>query len=722
MGWRRSLSWRIAGRSLVLLGVLMLGGVLLLADPPWLRTLRHLVFDQYQRWQPRVWHDTAVRIIDVDEESLARIGQWPWPRTHMAEMVRLAQAGQAAAIGFDMGFSEPDRTSPAAMARSWHLSAAQQNTLLGALPDHDIAFSQALAGGRAVLGFIQLPGAHHEASERGVGAVPETARYVHLGTPATPYVPRFEGVVPNLPVLAQAAAGQGALAFVPDGDGVIRRLPMVVRVGDRLLPTLAAEMLRVGQSQTNYLLRSDTDGGLAEVRVGGIALPVTASGEQWIHYAAPAPARRISAWKLLQGQVPAAELQGRLLLVGSSAQGLMDLRFSPLGSVVPGVEVHAQALEQALTDEFLVRPAWTLAVEALALLLGGLLVGVLALSVGPLLSAGAAVCVVLGFGAAGLWAFSGPRVLLDPLTPALGVLAVYGVLSLLRHRASERRRRWVAQAFSRYVSPNLVSHIVRHPEQLALSGERRHCSFIFTDLAGFTSLMERIDPAAAVGLLNAYLDGMIAIVFRHQGTLDRIIGDALAIMFSAPVAQADHRQRALDCSLEMQRFAHGFATGQQVLGAPLGHTRIGVHSGEVIVGNFGGNAMFDYRALGDAVNTASRLEGANKYLGTRVCVSEATLEGCTGARVRCVARLLPQGKTQPLRVFQPLHDGLDGPVDPGALQAYAEAYAAMEAGRPDAMAAFEALAHAQPDDPLVRLHLRRLRKGETGDLIVLPGK
>lgn len=718
MRWRRRLSWHLAQRSLALLAMLVLGCVLLLADPPWLRTLRHLVFDQYQRWQPRVWQDTAVRIIDVDEESLARLGQWPWPRTYMAELVRLAQHGQAAVIGLDMALTEPDRTSPAAMARSWQLPPAQQRALLGALPDHDTVLAQALAEGRAVLGFIQRPGAHPEAA----AALPQTARFVQLGAPATPYVPRFDGVVPPLPVLAQAAAGQGALAFVPDGDGVIRRLPMLVRVGEQLLPTLAAEMLRVGQNQANYVLRSDPGGGLAEVRVGGIALPVAASGELWIHYAQAAPARSIPAWKLLQGQVPAAELQGRMLLVGSSAQGLMDLRFSPLGGVVPGVEVHAQALEQALGDSFLVRPAWTLALEALALLLGGLLVGGLALSAGPLLSAGAALCVVLGFGAAGLWAFSGPRVLLDPLTPALGVLLVYGALSLLRHQASERRRRWVGQAFSRYVSPNLVAHIVRHPEQLALSGERRQCSFIFTDLAGFTGLMETIDPAAAVGLLNAYLDGMIAIVFRHQGTLDRIIGDALAIMFSAPVTQEDHRQRALDCALEMQRFAHAFAAEQQQRGAPLGQTRIGVHSGEVIVGNFGGKTMFDYRALGDAVNTASRLEGANKYLGTRVCVSEATLAGCNSARVRCVARLLPQGKTQPLRVFQPLHDGLDGPSDPSALQAYAEAYAAMAAGRPEALAAFEALALIQPDDPLVRLHLRRLRDGALGDLIVLAGK
>lgn len=716
------LRWRSAGNALALLSILVLAALVQVADPAWLRAMRHQVFDQYQRWQPRVWQDQPVRVIDIDEESLARLGQWPWPRTRMAELVDRARAAGAAALGFDVVFAEPDRTSPQAMARQWALTP-RQRTLLDGLPDHDQRFAEAIAPGGVVLGFsLQVAG---EVAPGASGdALPQRARFVQLGPPALQGLPQGEAVVPPLPPLAAAAQGHGALSFVPDGDGVLRRLPLLVRVQDRLLPSLVAEMLRVGQDQSNYLLRSEPEpiGGLAELRVGQVTLPSTAAGEFWLHYSQPAPARRIAAWKVLEGQVDPAELRDRLLLVGSSAQGLLDLRFTPLGTVVPGLEVHAQALEQALSGAFLRRPTWMQPLELLALLVGGLLVGTLALTRGPLLPAAVALALPLALGLAGWWAFASQRLLLDPLTPTLGIALAYALTSLLRHQASEQRRRWLSQAFSRYVSPNLVSHIVRHPEQLALSGARRHCSFIFTDLAGFTGLMERIDPADAVELLNGYLDGMIAIVFRHQGTLDRIIGDALAIMFSAPVDQPDHRQRAFDCALEMQRFAHDFAIRQQVLGEPLGHTRIGVHSGEVIVGNFGGRAMFDYRALGDAVNTASRLEGANKYLGTRVCVSEAVLAGCPGARVRCVARLRPKGKQKVLRVYQPLHDGLDLPVDEAALQAYAQAYAAMAAGEEGALQAFETLARQQPGDALVQLHLERLRRGERGDLIVLDSK
>lgn len=711
--------WGVVGQAVALGTAMALAIVLLAADPPWLRTLRHLVFDQYQRWQPRVWQDAGVRVIDVDEESLARIGQWPWPRTRMAELVDRVREAGAAAIGFDVVFAEPDRSAPALLARQWQLSAPARAELL-AQPDPDARFAQSLARMPAVLGVsLRQPDAVPTSTAQAAPELPERARFVLMGQAPGAHVPQAEQLIAPLPQLAAAAAGYGALSVLPDGDGVLRRVPLVLRHGPRLLPTLSTEMLRVAQGQSNFVLRADRDGsgGLRELRVGGHVLPTSADGELWLHYSLPVAQRRIPAWMVLEGRVDATALRGQLLLVGSSAQGLQDLRFTPLGTVVPGVDVHAQALEQALGGQFLRRPAGMEALEALALLAGGLLVGTLALRRGPLAGAGAMLVLFALFAGTSWWAFTAQGLLVDPLAPALGVLVAFLLPSLMRYHASEQRRRWLGLAFSRYVSPNLVSHIVRHPEQLALSGERRHCSFIFTDLAGFTGLMERIDPADAVGLLNDYLDGMIAIVFRHEGTLDRIIGDALAIVFSAPVEQRDHRQRAFDCALDLQRFADAFARGK-----PLGRTRIGVHSGEVIVGNFGGKTMFDYRALGDAVNTASRLEGANKYLGTRVCVSEATLAGCTGARVRRVARLLPQGKTQPLRVYQPLHDGLPGPVDEAALAAYDQAYAALAAEAPGALAAFEALAAQQPEDPLVRLHLARLHRGERGDLIVLDGK
>lgn len=693
----------------------ILGAGLLLLDPSLMQTLRNTAFDQYQRLHPRTYTPAPVRIIDIDEASLAKFGQWPWPRTRLAQMVTRLQRAQAAAIGFDVVFPEPDRTSPEAILDLWQVSPDVRRQLQH-LPDHDEALAKALRQGGVVLGLAL--------ERRGVPSAlpPQDFRYINRGESPLPFVSPFAGVISSLPILNSAAAGNGALTFIPDNDGVLRRVPMVFRLNDTLVPSLAAEMLRVGQGAKNYMVHTAAEQGvgIAEIRIGNISVPTTASGEAWIYFTPPTPERTIPAWKILEGKIPDAQLQNQLFLIGSSAQGLMDLRFSPLGGIIPGVEAHAQMLEQVLTDNFLYRPGWATAIEALTIVIGGLLLGTLALTTGALISAAATLIALALIVWGGWFAFTEHQLLLDPVTPALGVFIAFLLSSIAQHFSSEKRQRWVKAAFSRYVSPNLVSYIVDHPDELELGGRRQECSFIFTDLADFTGLMEKIDPGEAVALLNVYLDEMIAIAFRYQGTLDRIVGDAVAIMFSAPVPQSDHQSRALDCALEMQRYASRYSDEIKSRGIAFGHTRIGVHSGEVIVGNFGGSTIFDYRALGDPVNTASRLESVNKHLGTRVCVSEATLAGCPDAKVRPVGKLALKGKSRPLRVFQPLNDGLD--TLEVRDEAYETAYTLMADNKAGALAAFSLLALSRPNDALVRLHLHRLQQGQTGDLIVMSEK
>ncbi len=690
-----------------------LGLAAYLWDPVPLQILRNAVFDQFQRWHPRTYQAAPVRIIDIDEESLRRLGQWPWPRTRLAELLGKLQDARAAAIAFDVLFAEPDRTSPGPMLDLWQAPASVRRQV-ERLPDHDDVLARAVARGGVVLGF---------AVERsGSPAVLPVlkARYAVIGEAAQPFVHAFATAIAALPKLQAAAAGNGTMTFIPDTDGVIRKVPLLVREGETLLPSLVAEALRVAQGARNYTVRTvpDKGVGLAEVRIGSLLVPTTAQGEVLINYTAPVPGRYIPAWKVFDNEVPAEQLAGKILLVGTSAQGLMDLHFSPMGGVIPGVEGHAQMLEQLLTGGGLKRPSWAGAIEALVIVAAGLLVGAFALSTGALRSA-----LVLASLLALLWAGAWQALVLgglrlDPLIPSLVLIASYGSSTLVRHLSSERRQRWIKQAFSRYVSPNLVSYLIDHPGSLELGGRRQQCSFVFTDLAGFTGLMEHLDPGDAVSLLNDYLDQMIAIAFSHEGTLDRIVGDAVAILFSAPVAQADHQRRALSCALDMDRFARRHQRELETKGVAFGNTRIGVHSGEVIVGNFGGTTIFDYRALGDPVNTASRLEGANKHLGTRVCVSEATLSACPDWPARPIGRIVLKGKSQPLAAFQPL-DPAQGDVRDGE---YQDAFDLLCAENPDALGAFEALAGARPEDPLVLFHLERLRTGKTGVLISMAEK
>ena len=272
---------------------------------------------------------------------------------------------------------------------------------------------------------------------------------------------------------------------------------------------------------------------------------------------------------------------------------------------------------------------------------------------------------------------------------------------------------------SRYFSPNLVSRLVANPKLLHLGGERRELSFVFTDLAGFTSLVERHEPHVVVPLLNDYLEGMVKIAFQHDGTIDKVVGDAVHVIFGAPVTQSDHAARAVACALDMDDFAHAFAQRKRTAGIPLGQTRIGVNTGIVVVGNFGGDTMFDYTAHGDAINTAARLESLNKHLGTRVVVSGAVARQIPDFIGRPVANIVLDGKADAIAVLEPLTKSR---AESKNTKDYMAAYDLLERGDPGAQAAFEALAQLPECDPLAAFHLERLRAGESGTTIVMKSK
>lgn len=682
-------------------------------------TLRNAAFDAYQRSRPRLQPPGSARVVvvDIDDASLARLGQWPWPRTTLAALLdRLTELG-ARTIALDIVFAEPDRTSPSAMLQTWKAHGALAATLVK-MPDHDQIFARTVAKSPVVTGFVL--------SEHKQGVAPALkAGFVTAGDNPAGFLPSYSGAVTTLPAIEAAAVGNGALNFPPSGDGVVRRLPLVFRSGEHLYPSLAGEAVRVATGARSYVIKaSGASGenrfgertGIVGVRIGDSAIPTDGEGRVWIHYARVRSDRWLPAWKVLAGEVAGDALEGKIVLVGTSAAGLKDLRFSPLEGVLPGVEMHAQVIEQILEKSFLVRPDWATAAEVLFTLAISLVLIVLVFRLGALWSAIAGGIAVCGAALLSWWAFLYAGLLMDPLVPALGAAAVYLACSIPRHLQTESERRWIRGAFSSYISPNLVEYLMEHRDQLRLGGERRECTFVMTDLAGFTSLVEQSDPETVVGLLNEYLDGMVEIALAHEGTLDRIVGDAVAVMFSAPVEQRDHAERALRCALEFDRFSCRFRQRKAAEGLALGVTRIGVHTGTVTIGNVGGKRLIDYRALGDPVNTAARLETVNKQLGIRMCTSESTVSRCTGFIGRPVGRLVLKGKREALEVFEPLDaSSAATPV----VAAYRAAFSLMEAGDARAVQAFSAIAD---HDPLAAFHLARLRRGEVGSTVVLSEK
>lgn len=703
------------------LAVLAASVVLLAAEAPFLVTLRNAVFDAYQRQHPREYRPAPVRLVDIDDASLGRIGQWPWPRTLVGEMVSDLHRLGAAAVALDVTFAEPDRSSPSRAFAPW-LGEPQVRQLVARLPDNDRVFAEEIRRGRVVTAFVLTP-------EPQDSQPPDRkASLVVAGDDPLQFLPRFRGSVSSLPELAAAAAGNGAINVAPGRDGVVRRIPLLLGLDDTVYPTLSAEALRVAQGASTYIVKSSGASGesraggktgVVSVRIGERTIATDPEGAVWLHFTPPVAERVIPAWRVVAGEVAETEISGAIVFVGTSAAGLRDLRLNALGLTVAGAELHAQAAEQILQGTFLTRPDWAKAVELLLLVSISLALVVVILRFG---AAWAALVGALALASCNLvsWlAFTRGRLLLDPTVPSLAVLAVYLVCSLSRQLRTERDKRWIRKAFSSYISPNLVRYLIENPGELNLGGERRECSFVLTDLMGFTTLVERDDPAAVLALLNEYLDGMVTIALGHEGTIDRIVGDAVAVMFSAPVDQPDHAARAVACALEMDRFAQAFAARKRAEGIPLGHTRIGVNTGTVTIGNVGGKDLVDYRALGDAVNTASRLENANRYLGTRVCVSGVTAEACPGFVGRPVGSLVLPGKLEEVEAFEP--STAEEAASPAAA-AYRAAFELLRRDDPGAEAAFAALAADHPEDPLAAFHLARLRAGATGATVTFERK
>ena len=706
--------------SLIPLLVLVAAIMYAFRDPLFIVSLRENVFDAYQRLRPAEYQNVPVRIVDIDEESLNRLGQWPWPRSRLAELTQRLESMGAAAIVFDMLFAEPDRTSPANLLKTWEDSPPPE-VWLGKAADYDAEFAHALRDGPSVTGFALVPSDEMHRPIR-------PSSFAYVGGDPQPFLPTYRGAVTSMPMIEDAAAGNGALNVGIAAGGVIRRVPLLAVLHGEIYPSLSAEALRVAQNVSTYIIKSAGSGGetsfggstgITHVRVGAYVVPTDSQGQVWVYYTTPRPERYVPAWQVLEGSAPESAIRGAIVLIGSTATGLQDLHASALGTVVPGVAIHARVIEQIMLGLHLTRPDWAKGAEILLTLgLAALVLG-LGARIGAMWTAVIGLLAIAGTFLASWYAFRVHRILLDPLYPAATVLVIYTVFSLIRTLHTEREQRWIKKAFASYMSPTLVKQLVENPQHLRLSGERRELTFLFTDLEGFTSLVEKTEPSVVVPAINEYLDGMIRIAFRHNGTVDKVIGDALHVMFGAPVADPDHATHAVDCALDIDRFAEAFAARTRAQGIDFGRTRIGVNSGSAIVGNFGGELKFDYTAHGDAINTAARLEGANKYLGTRVCVSEDTVKLCPQFSGRPAGKLLLKGKTRFISVYEPLDWTA---VDTEAVARYRQAYMLLEAGDPSAKTAFAEAVTLSPGDYLAVFHLSRLQRGETGVEITLSEK
>ena len=571
--------------------------LLRLADPLPVASIRDMGFDFYQRLQPRAGADSPVRIVDIDDASLARLGQWPWPRATLATLTsRLTELG-AASIGYDVLFPERDR--------------------LGG--DNDASFAGALKAGNVALGFSVSPGAPR------LTLTPKAGIAVSGGDPASS-LPPITGAVAPIPALAEAAAGLGGLSLsAEDSAGTVRRVPMLWSDGKTLYPGLSLETLRLALGVSTLVALGDTTGGgtLERIRVGDFFIDTTANGEVVLYDKPANPAHAISAWAVLDDGYRSlrSQVEGRIVLVGTSASGLLDLHGTPLAASSPGVLIHASVIDQIVSGQFLSRADWVQAVEILLFTLAGILLVVVVLRLGPLAGLAVAVVLIGSLVAASYVAFTQRGWLIDATFPAFASLLVYGAMVYFQFSLTERNRQQLRRAFGYYVAPELLTRIEASADQLKLGGEAREISVMFADMRGFTAFTEKHDPASTLAMLNTLFGALGEEIVNRQGTIDKFIGDAIMAFWNAPVDVADHPRRACEAALAMRARLHTLNTSGGLEGIAIG---IGLSTGDALVGNMGLESRFDYSAIGDTVNVASRVEGESKLVGFDIVASDST--------------------------------------------------------------------------------------------------
>lgn len=626
-----------------------------------------LLFDSYQRARPRVYQDAGVRVIDIDDETLRRLGQWPWPRTDIADLnTRLTDAG-AAAVAYDIVFSEPDRTSPASLAGRLRRQGGAADVLsaLGKLPDNDAVLAEAFRGGNVALAFFLT-------RDGKGGQVEPKMGFANAGSQPRTGGSTYTGAIQPLPALRAAANGLGFVSLPEDPDGIVRKAPLISTENGALLPALSLEALRIAYRTQSVIVKSSDasgehggDGGnVVSLEVGDSVVPTTGDGRLLLYFTAPQPARVIPAWKVMTGQLSTAEMErafsGQIVLIGTSASGLYDQKSTPLVARELGAVIHAEALEQITTRTFLSQPDWGDGAARAALLLLGL---ILALSLPWLGAVRGAILglVMIGGLMLGSWeAFSQARLLLDPTWPVLGLLLVYIVETALTFYNEERQRAYIHQAFDRYLSPEMVRRIVDDPGKLELGGEEREMTVLFCDIRGFSRLSEKLTPQEIIQFLIGFLTPMCDILLERKATIDKFIGDAVLAFWNAPLDDPDQYANAARGALAMTRRLREINVerrGHEDKAWP-GNVSIGIglNAGPCCVGNMGSAQRLSYSLIGDTVNLASRIEGLTKYYGLQIAIGSELRRHLPHFAIVSLDHVRVVGRDAPEEIFALLGD------------------------------------------------------------------
>ena len=651
----------------LLLMLFLLGHVASLYHVPLLTIQDAFFYDARLRASMPEGVDDRIVIVDLDEKSLGEVGRWPWGRDKMAQMVtNLFDQYKVAMVGFDVVFAEADDSSGLKVLERLNAgplkdAAAFSNAMreLRHTLDYDKRFADALKGRAVVLGYHF----HNQTTATFAGALPlpvlPTGTFSHRNLSIT----HWNGYGANLPDLQKMASSAGHFVPLVDTDGVSRRVPLLAEYQGAYYEALSLAMVRVllGQSEVlpGFASGGGKDyGGLEWLDIksprGVLRIPVDEYAGALVPFRGyQGSFRYVSASDVLAGRLSKDELAGKIILIGTTAPGLLDLRSSPVGAAYPGVEVHANMIAGMLDATVQAKPAYMLGAEAFLLLLFGLLLILLLPRLSPLFStllAGGLLAVLLAISYA-TW-LSG---LVFPVAATLWlVVGLFSLNMAWGFFIESKSKRQFTDLFGQYVPPELVDEMAKDPERYSMEGRNEQLTVLFSDVRSFTTLSEGLDPKELSELMNAYLGSMTEVIRHQRGTLDKYIGDAIMAFWGAPVSDPEHARNAVIASMEMQTALRSLDAPFKAKGWPPLHIGVGVNTGMMTVGDMGSKVRKAYTVMGDAVNLGSRLESITKQYGVGILVGESTRELIKDIVFREIDRVRVKGKDLPVGIFEPL--------------------------------------------------------------------
>jgi adenylate cyclase len=672
-----------------------------------------------------------VVIVAIDDASLKLVGRWPWSREDTARLLTRLKAAGPRVLALDVIFAEKEESAAARTLANLRRDIARRGVASPEVTallnreerraDVDRRLAQVIKQGPpTILGFYfqgltGTSGGLKPSQLMGASFIKaSTYNLVRLLDAEPSQLPLLgaQGVELNLPGITRAAAGGGFFNMIPDIDGVVRWTPLAILYG----PDLFAPLTLV--TPDHYLGRPPlaitlSRLGVQEVRLGPRRVPVDRFGRLLINYlGGPGIFPTYSAAAVLNGNLAPEVLKDKIVWVGATAVGINDLRVSPFSGLHPGVEIQATVMDNLLSGRFMRTPPLALLISLLILLVLGIILGLALPHLSAARSFGFTLAVAAGFTTGNYLCFSRLGLQLDLFYPLVEIAAVNLGFTIHRYMLEEQERVRIRRAFEAYVAPTVVREILKHPDNLRLGGERRELTVLFGDVRGFTSLSEDLTPEDLVAILHDFLNPMSDIIIRHGGTIDKYIGDAIMALFGAPLELPDHARLACRTALDMVSTLNDLSRQWAAQGRPQIRVGIGINSGIAAVGNMGSDRLFDYTAIGDNVNLASRLEGLNKYYGTDILISPATARSLNGNFILRPADLVQvKGKAHSLEVFELLGEGAPEPDLARFLEAYHRGLALYREGRwSEAATSMDAALALRPLDNLTRRYLLLAQK------------